>query len=351
MENGRVLVIGAGAIGGYVGGSLALSGHGVTLLCRPETAARLRTHGLTLVLPDGERQPQLTVAGTAPQALDAGPFDLMVLAVKRYDTAAALSPLMPFAAALPPVLCLQNGIGAEEEIVRLLHGVDVIPGTVTTAVGRPQPDRVEVERMRGMGVAGAHPAAQVWTGSLTAAGLNARYYASAQSMKWSKLITNLIANPVSAILDMAPAEIFAHRGLFRLELLQLREALAVMDALGVAVEDLPGTPVRLLAFCARRLPPTLAQPLLRRALGRSRGGKMPSFHGDLHSGKGKSEIGYLHGAVVEYGRQVGVPTPVNQLLTELLQGMISGDLSPNLYRRRPERLLQHLGRFDHLPTE
>jgi Ketopantoate reductase PanE/ApbA C terminal. len=77
----------------------------------------------------------------------------------------------------------------------------------------------------------------------------------------------------------------------------LRECLAVMKAQGIDVVDLPKTPVRALAF-ATRLPLWLSKPLLGRAAGSGRGGKMPSFHIDLHSGRGKSEVDYLHGAVV-----------------------------------------------------
>ena len=73
-------------------------------------------------------------------------------------------------------------------------------------------------------------------------------------MKWSKMLTNLLANASSAILDMPPAEIFADPRLFRIEILMLREALQVMHAQDISVVDLPATPVRALAFAAAYLP-------------------------------------------------------------------------------------------------
>ena len=91
----------------------------------------------------------------------------------------------------------------------------------------------------------------------------------------------------------------------------------MMEAQGVEVVDLPGTPVRALAF-ATRLPLWVSRPLLGACRGRGRGGKMPSFHIDLHSGRGQSEVEYLHGAVVRSGQNLGVPTPVNKALTETL---------------------------------
>ncbi len=105
---------------------------------------------------------------------------------------------------------------------------------------------------------------------------------------------------------MTPAEVFAHRALYRMEIEQLRECLAVMQAQGIRVVDLPGTPVRALAF-ATRLPLWLSKPFLSKAAGAGRGGKMPSFHIDLHAGRKQSEVTYLHGAVVRAGKRLGSP--------------------------------------------
>jgi 2-dehydropantoate 2-reductase len=157
-------------------------------------------------------------------------------------------------------------------------------------------------------------------------------------MKWSKMLTNLIANASAAILDMSPAGIFAQPGLYRLEMAQLREAVAVMQAQGIAVVDLPGTPVRLLAQ-AVRLPPRLSRPLLSKALGGGRGGKMPSFYIDLHSGRGQSEVDALNGAVARAGQRFGVPTPVNRLLTDLLLALTRGERPLADFARQPEKLL------------
>jgi 2-dehydropantoate 2-reductase len=143
-------------------------------------------------------------------------------------------------------------------------------------------------------------------------------------MKWSKLLTNLLANATSAILNLTPAQIFADARLFRVEMAQLNEALAVMRALNAAPVDLPGVPVRLLAF-GTRLPAFVARPLMQRAVGSGRGAKMPSFHIDLYSGRGRSEVAYLNGAVWRHGTQLGVPTPVNQMLTETLLALTSGE--------------------------
>ena len=160
-------------------------------------------------------------------------------------------------------------------------------------------------------------------------------------MKWSKLLTNLPANASAAILDLTAAEVFAHPGLFRMEMDMLQEALAVMKAMHLKVVDLPGVPIKLLALGAR-LPGFIAHPLMKKAVGGGRGGKRPSFHIDLHSGRGKSEVEWLNGAVVRHGREYHVLTPVNKVLTEILLSLTRGDIPLDTFRHQPGLLLQRM---------
>jgi 2-dehydropantoate 2-reductase len=167
-------------------------------------------------------------------------------------------------------------------------------------------------------------------------------------MKWSKLLTNLVGNATSAILDMSVAELFANPLTFQLEMAMLREGLAVMRALNYPVVDLPKTPARALAFAVERLPAFIARPALARAVGAGRGGKRPSFHIDLHSGRGQTEVRWLNGAVARYGEQRHIPTPVNRLLTETLEGLSAGRLSKDDFRRKPEALIKRLRNYSAL---
>ncbi|HNT23022.1 MAG TPA: 2-dehydropantoate 2-reductase [Anaerolineales bacterium] len=339
----RWLVFGAGAIGTYIGGSLALHGQEVIFLEQPAVAQELRARGLRLQLPDGEHHlPQPKICASIEEALTHWPFDVAVFALKSYDTQAALQSLAPHTSQLPSFLCLQNGVDNEPALAAVIGPDKVISGTVSSAVGRRAAGDIALERLRGMGVAKGHPLSERMVGILTAAGLNARLYLRAADMKWSKMLTNLTANATSAILDLPPAEVFAHPGLCRLEIEQLREALRVMAAQRIRVVDLPGTPVRLLAL-GMRLPPALARPLLQRGVGRGRGGKMPSFHIDLHSGRGKSEVNYLNGAVVRAGESLGIPTPVNRLLNDTLLALTQGQLKPEAFAHQPHQLLRLLG--------
>jgi len=339
----RILVFGAGAIGTYVGGSLALKQHPVTFIERPEVAQQIRSRGLTLNLMGIEQHvPDPTLAASLDEALHQGPFDVAIFALKSYDTASALQELAPHAASLPPILCLQNGVENESALEAALGPGKVIPGTVTSAISRRTAGDILLERLRGIGVADGHPLSGRLVQIMSECGLNARLFPVAAEMKWSKMITNLLANATSAILDMDPADIFAHPGLYRLEVEQLREALRVMDALRLRVVDLPATPVRALAFAIRSLPGTISRPILRNAVGGGRGGKMPSFHIDLHSGSGRVEVDFLNGAVVRYGAKAQVPTPVNRLLNETLMKLASGEVSLQAYAHQPKKLLQEL---------
>lgn len=365
----KFLVFGAGAIGTYIGGSLTLAGHQVVFVEQPEMVKELRRKGLRLDLTIDEsvvlslskrRKHALSgVEGTKgafiidprsfviepslEEALKYGPFDTAIFALKSFDTLSALEGLKPFADKLPPLLCLSNGVENEQAIARVLGTDKVIYGTVTSAIGRRGPGDIVLEKLRGVGVAAGHPLSEKLVKTLDRAFLKCRLYPEAHSMKWSKMLTNLIANPTSAILNMTAAQVFANRKLYKLEIDMLKECLAVMKAQNLEVVDLPGTPVKALAF-ATKLPLWLSKPFLSRAAGSGRGAKMPSFHIDLYSarGRGQSEVQYLHGAVVREGKARGIPTPVNELLTDTLLALTRKEIPLEEFANQPEKLLSKL---------
>lgn len=347
----KFLVLGAGAIGTYIGGSLALAGYQVVFVEQPKMAEELRNKGLRLDLTIDERRKSkdasildpraFVIEPSLEEALKYGPFDAAVFALKSFDTIPAMEGLKPFADKLPPLLCLSNGVDNEPAIARTLGSDKVIYGTVTTAIGRRGPGDIILEKLRGVGVAAGHPLSRKLVVALDNAYLNCRLFPDALSMKWSKMLTNLIANPTSAILDMTAAQVFADKRLYRLEIEMLKECLAVMKAMKLGVTDLPGTPVKLLAF-ATKLPLWLSKPFLSKAAGSGRGGKMPSFYIDLHSGRSQSEVEFLHGAVVREGKARGIPTPVNQVLTETLVALTKKEIPLEEYSGQPEKLLSNL---------
>jgi 2-dehydropantoate 2-reductase len=343
-----VLIFGAGAIGTYVGGSLALAGHRVVFVEKPSIAAELRERGLRLDVSIDKRRGTGEPFDIYPgsfgcvtslgEAFQGGLFDVAIFAMKSFDTAAALEQVKPFLHQMPPILSLQNGVDNEPAIAAVLGPDRVIAGTVTCAIARRTAGDIVLEKARGIGIADGHSLSKRLRAALNEAGLNAHLYPRAADMKWSKLLANLPGTATGAIVDMSPAEVFSHPGLYDLEIRMEHEALRVMSAQGIHPVNLPEMPVRALAL-ALRLPSFLARPVLKKVVGGGRGGKMPSFHIDLHAGRRKSEVEWLQGAVVRYGEKYGIPTPVNRLLTETLLGMVRGEIPIAAFSRQQQKLI------------
>jgi 2-dehydropantoate 2-reductase len=346
-----VLIFGSGAVGTYVGGSLALAGHKVVFIEQPAVAADLRQRGLRLDLSvdKSRRDPgQLTVrpasigiVSSPEEALKLGPFDAAVFAMKSFDTASALEGIRPFADKMPPILCIQNGVENEPAIAALLGEGRVIAGTVTCSILRRAAGDILLERVRGIGIASGNPISSQLKEAFNSASLHARLYSRPADMKWSKLLANLPGSATAAILDISPAEIFTHPKLYDLEIRMAHETLAVMAAQGVHPVNLPRMPVQVLAL-ALRLPRFIAHPVLNKVVGGGRGGKMPSFHIDLHAGRRKSEVEWLQGAVVRFGEKLGIPTPVSRLETETLLAMVRGEIPIADFSHQPDKLIDLL---------
>ncbi|RCK76327.1 MAG: 2-dehydropantoate 2-reductase [Anaerolineae bacterium] len=342
-----LLSIGAGAIGSYIGGRLLLSGQQVVFLEKPEIAERLKQAGLTIHKgSESHRINSLQVTSSLQQALSAkNAYDVLLVAVKAYDTHNLIETLLPFKEQLPPILSLQNGV-ENEPLFRSVFGQDrVIAGTVTSAIGWKQVGEIVIEKERGIGIALDQKLARKLIDVLAQSGFNVKGYPRADPMKWSKLITNQLTNATCAILNMPPAAVLSHPASFQLEMLQIRETLNVMDALKIQVVDLPATPVRILTWAIRKLPLWINQPLFVYFIGKGRGNKMPSLFLDLRAGKKQSEVEYLNGAVVRFGEKTGVATPLNQFLYQTLMDIVQERIPRNTYEHNPDKLLEDYRSF------
>jgi 2-dehydropantoate 2-reductase len=303
--------------------------------------AQVQQNGLRLRL--GQREHRLKnvqIFESLDEAFGHGPFDAAMVAVKSFDTQNFIDGISAYWRDLPPLISFQNGVENEAMLASALGADRVIAASVTTAIGKGSNGEIILEKLRGIGFASDQPIVDDLMQVFQAAGLKPMKYACADSMKWSKMLTNVIANASSAILDMTPAQIYATPSLYRMEIMQLRELLKVMAAMHIEVTDLPGTPVRLLARAIQFLSLAISQPLLTNAVGGGRGEKMPSFHIDLHQGRGRSEVDYLNGAVVRYGKKYNVPTPVNQFYNETLLAISEGRLPIETFDHQPEAFIK-----------
>jgi len=339
----KILIFGTGAIGTYVGGSLAANGNLVYFFDRQEMVSRIQQSGIKI-----QRADKTTISIDKPNIssdlaalLKVEKFDCAIFAVKSFDTESLIGQLNEFQSQIPPIVCLQNGVENEITLEKQLPFVEIIAGSVTTAIGKTGTNEIMVEKLRGIGIHNKGSLSERLVIEMIASGLRAQLFSNADDMKWSKMVTNLTSNALSAILGMTPAEVLQNNQLYRLEIEQLREALRVMKAYHYKVVDLPGTPVRLFCWVVKYLPPVLSKKILVQFIAKGRGAKMPSFHIDLVSGRGKSEVDFLNGAVVRFGEKLKVNTPVNLFLTKTLIALTEGRIERSEYLHQPEKVIDY----------
>jgi 2-dehydropantoate 2-reductase len=183
----RLVVVGAGAVGGVVGARLAQAGHDVTFVARGPHLAAIRADGLTVESPGGTD----VVRVPAGDELPAGPIDAVLLAVKGQDTVGALG-----AALDVPVVCLQNGVANEREALRRsadVYGVPVmLPAThlepgVVQQWSWPTPGILDVGRWPG----GVDERCEALAGAFRSAGFESVARPDIGRWKHSKLLMNL----------------------------------------------------------------------------------------------------------------------------------------------------------------
>ncbi|MFJ8079939.1 ketopantoate reductase family protein [Streptomyces sp. NPDC096205] len=306
----RYVIIGAGAVGGTIGGRLAQAGHEVVLVARGAHHEALREHGLRLMTPDGDRTHRLP-AVDGPDALgELRADDVLVLAVKTQDSAAALAAWAPrpvagggTAAERLPLLCAQNGVESQRLALRLfrrVYGVCVwLPCTyvepgVVSAGGTP---------LTGILHLGRFPHGTDDTARRIAADLERSHFEvpvvpDVTRWQYAKLLGNL-GNALEAVTGpVASDEAVALYDRVR------AEAVAVLEAAGIACAS--AEEQRAVRGDKVTLVPLEGAP---------RGGG--SSWQSLARGTGTIEADYLNGEIALLGRLHGVPTPLNELLQHL----------------------------------
>ena len=304
----KVCVVGAGAIGGYVGALLAEAGIDVSLIARGPHLAAMRTNGLKLLIGDGEVhvRPQCT---DDPSEL--GPQDYVIIALKAHSVPPLVERLVPLLGPETAVVTAMNGIpwwyfhklggpyegrrletvdpggvqwshlGPERAIGAVLYQACEIaaPGVIRHTFGDRlplgEPDGSRSERCQRLSKA------------MIGAGIKAPVRQRIRDDIWMKLWGNLSFNPVSALTHATMATIGADPGTGAIVRAMMVEAQGVAEALGVRFAI--GVDERIEG-------------------GRSVGAHRTSMLQDLDAGR-PMEIDALVGVVRELGEMVGVPTP------------------------------------------
>ncbi|MBV9281199.1 MAG: ketopantoate reductase family protein [Chloroflexi bacterium] len=332
-----IAVYGAGAVGCYLGGQLSWGGESeVTLIGRTPLVEAVQSHGLT-IREDGAERVSHPRATTSIAGLPA--CDLAILAVRAYDVERSIPELAALMGESGLCLAVQNGVGSEEQLAGALDRRRVLVGTLTARTDVEAPG-VVARASRGGGVALASmdgsPVPRWIVDAFRAAWLPTMVLLDYRSLRWSKLLLSMLGAAQTAILDVDLAAVVGNPALFRLEQLAFREAGRVMDAQRIPTAALPGYPVPL-ARLAMRLPRSLARRLLRGRLAGSRGGRAPTMRADV--ARGRSEIAYLNGAVAREGGRLGVRTPVNRGLADLVEELVAHPGRRDTFRGRPDALL------------
>jgi 2-dehydropantoate 2-reductase len=252
----KIAVIGAGGIGGYLGARLALAGESVTCIARGPNLEAIRARGLTLIEEDGQTRHASSV--TAVQRMsDAGPQDLVLLALKAHQVAAVAPDIGALLGAETTIVTLQNGIPwwyfhclSGPWAGRSIESVD--PGGVVAqhidsarligSVVYPASELIEPGVVRviegnrfslGEPDNSKSPRVQAIAECLTRAGFKAPVSSDLRSEIWLKLWGNLTFNPVSALTHATLAKICRFPQTRELALSMMREAQQVAEKLGV----------------------------------------------------------------------------------------------------------------------
>lgn len=343
----KFLIYGAGAVGCYLGARLSKAGHEVVLITRPLAADRINQRGMTLI--DASGQP-VAVRPTAVSSLRQGllmgedtPFDYMFLTMKAYDIPAAINEMLAFCPQDPPTLVpLQNGIGTEEKLSEHYPEEIILPATCTVPVSLQADGNIHEERSDcGVALSSMVPnrIPENLVQALRDADVNTVTVKDYRSIKWSKLLVTSMGNATAAIVNRPPDVLFKYKPIFKLELRMIKEIQEVMDKMGVKITDLPGTSVKKLLTAIKWVPEALLQSQLAKQVSRGRGDKLPSFQMDLNAGKDKNEVLYHNGAVNQIGQELGVSTPVNGALTDILLRLVHQEVNWEIYDGKPKELV------------
>ena len=317
-EGKTIAIAGAGSIGCYVGGCLALAGRKVTFLGRGRIVETMRKDGLRVSDLDGldRRLAAQAVSATDDPAAALDKADIILVTVKSGGTEEMAKSIAAHGRPDAIVISLQNGVDNADRLRAGLPGWRVLTGMVMFNVIQSPDDEVpfhvhrasQGEVMIDAGVAGL-------VELLDVDGLAVEARTDMKAVQWSKLLMNL-NNALVALSDLPLARQLADRDWRVILAAQIDEALAAMKASGIAPARIAALPPSLLPKVLR-LPDWLFGLLARRMLAidpRARA----SMWDDLKRGR-PTEIDELQGAVIRLAKQAGLRAPTNERVMALVR--------------------------------
>lgn len=330
----RIGVLGVGAIGGVIGGYLSRAGHDVTLMDMwPANVERIKDKGLTVTAIEEEFTVSPPTLHLSEVSASRPAFDAAFLAMKSYDTPWTAMFLRPYLAPGGFVVSAQNGIN-EDVIAEAVGWTRVVGCVVTIGAGMYEPahaERTSADDLTAFTVGEPNglitPRLTRLAEVLADVGIT-NTTTNLWGHRWGKLATNSMSNALAGSTGMASAEL---RGSAEARAIGIRiaaELVAVAEAVGVNVEPIGGVPAELFARADSDGDVRKQIEAKMQEYARGLGAGRPSLAQDVMKGRG-TEVDFLNGLVVRRGKEVGVPTPVNQQVVELTKRVESGEIAPS----------------------
>jgi 2-dehydropantoate 2-reductase len=230
----RILIVGAGAVGGYFGARLAEAGRDVTFLVRPSRAAQLRQHGLRIVSPYGDLSLRPKLVGSAQ--IDA-PYDLIFLSVKAYALESAID---DFAAAVGPqtmIMPVLNGMRQLDLLTKRFGAQPLIGGVCLVVAEIDQRGRiVQMAGIQELAYGELNgeltPRLRSLDATLRGAGFDAHLSTDIEHAMWEKWVQLASLGALTCLMRAAIGDIAAAAGGTELSLAILEECTAVAATCG-----------------------------------------------------------------------------------------------------------------------
>jgi len=294
----RIAIMGAGGVGGCLGGLLGKAGNDVWLIARGEHLEAIRANGLKLVRPDTEFVVQVNATDNPAEV---GPVDLVLFTVKTYQNRHVITTLKPLMGHETSVITLQNGVESHEQLGAVLGPSNILPGAYWASSHILSP-----------GVIGEDVPAQISFGEIDDtdslrspdirkvfrdAGIKTEISLDPMQVLWEKFIVLSALAGITSAAQTRPKELLKYPDARTMFCNAMEESLAVGLAKGI------------------NLPDNLVQNSLKYI--ESLPDFQNSMHGDYEAGRA-TELEALSGAVIRLGKQIGVKTPVHEFLYSVL---------------------------------
>ena len=343
----KIVMVGTGALGGYIGGNLAHQGMDVTFIDMwQENLDAIRTRGLEL---DGvTAEEKFSVKTDKVLHLDkikelgnGNPVDIAFISVKSYDTDSVTKAIKPFLAPDGYVVSLQNCIN--EDAISAIIGADKTLGVIASIISV---ELYEAGRIRRMAAKGGDKHTVFRIGEVNGGETDrvkelVALFSLIDSTKattnlfgerWSKLIQNSMRNGIAAATGLTSSECDCNEAPRRFAIRLGGEGVRVAQALGIELVGLGGLAPERLALASEGDVQALAEVeaiMVSRTASNPRAGiQRPSMAQDMKKGR-RTEIEYMNGYIVDQGQQAGVSTPWNRKLVKLVLRVERGELKPS----------------------